>query len=493
VTLKTSFWRVDGVRPTPVLTSPMDLEERLEDFIVADPDLLGPDQLLVIDRQVATSHGKLLDILAIDDEARLHAVELKKDKTPRDVVAQALDYGWWLRSLTLHDAREIWLGRQIETNVGAGTLDAAYEQRFQLSLDEETFNNEHRLTIVAASLDTGTPRILEYLSEDYAVPINAVLFSHFIDDSREYLSRTWLRPPSEAETKPTPKRPHRGQHKTWNGRDIFMPLGRAEDDPAHARWNHCLTYGFVGAGGGAPYWKFLRNLEPGMRVFGFVGGAGYIAIGEVTGSMVPLAELTVEINGEPQLFLDLPACPPLFRERALGSDPDMSEYAVPVEWSATRDLPNAVWESGLHATPLPGRLKDTRTIEHVEGALGLSATSNGFSDISAADRLAQASDIVRELFEAVEQLCSQHGLQRSDLKWWINFIDGSGRPIIGVVVRKSGLRLYTDHDLGLLRAARLQVRDVSNVGHHGSGRTEITLEHIDEVAALDGVLAASNS
>lgn len=49
------------------------------------PSLLG-ERLLVIGRQVKTPHGKLIDLLAMDGEGNLHVLELKRDKTPRDVV-----------------------------------------------------------------------------------------------------------------------------------------------------------------------------------------------------------------------------------------------------------------------------------------------------------------------------------------------------------------------------------------------------------------------
>ena len=93
-TIQTAFWRVDGGGPVAISSHAIEFEEHLEDMIVAEPDLLGPDRLLVIDRQVLTSHGKRLDLLAIDDQALLHAIELKRDQTPREVVAQALDYGY---------------------------------------------------------------------------------------------------------------------------------------------------------------------------------------------------------------------------------------------------------------------------------------------------------------------------------------------------------------------------------------------------------------
>jgi predicted transport protein len=491
VSLQTSMWRVEGTKPVPVLSSPMNLESRLEDLIVLDPDLLGPDQLLIIDRQVLTDHGKYLDILAVDEECRLHAVELKRDKTPRDVVAQALDYGWWIRTLTLDRVESIWRRRTVDDGIDADEVDfeAAYQERFAADIDVDTFNAEHKLTIVAATLDTGTPRIIEYLADDYGVPVNAVVFSHFVDDGREYLSRTWLRPPAEDEIKAAPKRAHKAQKKSWNGRDIFVPLGRADDDPAWARWHHGLKYGFAGAGGGGAYWKFLRNAEPGMRVFAYVGkSGGYIAVGEVTGPLVPLEELMVEVDGQPVRFVDTPDCPPEFLERIAAGDPDGSEYALPVDWQVTRSLDAAVWETGLFATPLPCRLKDTRTIEYVETEFGLTSGNVGFGDLTPAERLDEVSPEVRDLFDQTAAICEQAGLKRTDLKWWINYVDSGGAPIVGIVVRKGGLRVYVDHPTDELVDAGFDARDVSHVGHHGSGDTEITFKVLDDTAALHHVL-----
>ena len=368
----------------------MDMEDRLEDLIVADPDLLGPDQLLIIDRQVVTSHGKRLDVLAVDEEARLHAVELKKDKTPRDVVAQALDYGWWVRNLTLDHVREIWRTRRVSDGVDAEEVafDDAYGDRFQTELDPETFNLEHRLTIVAASLDHDTPRILEYLADDYDVPVNAVLFSHFNDEGREYLARTWLRPPTEDDEKPGPKRAHRGQKQAWNGRDVFIPLG-SHGRESGDRWRPCLKYGFVGAGGGRRYSSFLERLQPGMRAFGYVGGVGYVGVGELLGPTVPLRDFTVEVDGERRRVIDLPDCPEWMRTGALVEDPDLTEYAAPVAWLATRKLDDAFFEPGLRAQQLPCRLKHQPTIERVEAEFGLTRT--GPSDGPACDPLADGN------------------------------------------------------------------------------------------------------
>src|SRR6056297_1055406 len=86
------LWRVeDDDTFRRVSSTNLDREERLEEFLLQDPNVLG-QPLLVIDRQITTPSGKRLDILAIDEEGDLHVVELKRDRSPRDVTAQIIDY-----------------------------------------------------------------------------------------------------------------------------------------------------------------------------------------------------------------------------------------------------------------------------------------------------------------------------------------------------------------------------------------------------------------
>src|SRR5438132_483968 len=77
-----------------------DLEKTLEDWIEANPHLLlEGEQIAVFARQPRTKFGKYLDLLAIDKTGATVIIELKRGETPRDVVAQALEYAAWIDSL----------------------------------------------------------------------------------------------------------------------------------------------------------------------------------------------------------------------------------------------------------------------------------------------------------------------------------------------------------------------------------------------------------
>jgi RecB family endonuclease NucS len=63
-------------------------EDQLQAWIAADPRLIGLD-VLVLGREVSTEFGGRIDILALDREGNIVVVECKRDRTPRDIIAQS--------------------------------------------------------------------------------------------------------------------------------------------------------------------------------------------------------------------------------------------------------------------------------------------------------------------------------------------------------------------------------------------------------------------
>jgi RecB family endonuclease NucS len=99
------LWQVQGKDLQEINHEALNDEQRLEDWVVKDPSILGIDVLLV-GRQVTTANRGRIDLLAIDDEANLVVLELKRDKTPREIVAQALDYASWVKTSPMSKSRQ---------------------------------------------------------------------------------------------------------------------------------------------------------------------------------------------------------------------------------------------------------------------------------------------------------------------------------------------------------------------------------------------------
>ena len=110
-----SIWNV-GQRPSALREGTLPSESLLEEMIVAEPAILS-EQWMIIGRQANTGFGGRIDLLAIAPDASLVLIELKRSRTPREVVAQAIVYASWAESL---DADEI--SRIYSAFTGGGNL-----------------------------------------------------------------------------------------------------------------------------------------------------------------------------------------------------------------------------------------------------------------------------------------------------------------------------------------------------------------------------------
>ena len=171
----------------------LDLEARLQEWLARDISVLDPD-LLVIGREVKTDFGGSIDLLCIDSAGDLVVIELKRDRTPREITAQLLDYGSWVDGLS--HARVTSIADRYLTEKG---FEQTFRDHFEASVPE-TLNNDHRLLVVGSQIDAGTERIVKYLSDKHGVDINAATFQYFLaSGGAQFLARVFLIEPSTAE------------------------------------------------------------------------------------------------------------------------------------------------------------------------------------------------------------------------------------------------------------------------------------------------------
>ncbi|APW46830.1 endonuclease NucS domain-containing protein [Rhodoferax antarcticus] len=330
MTIRTALWKV-GTQPTQLLEALLPNERLLEDMIVAQPLLLS-DAWMLIGRQERTAYGGIIDLLAIAPDGSLILIELKRDRTPRDVVAQALDYASWLEDLQPEDIAAIY--RRFKTGKN---LNDDFMSRFGQPLDEETINQSHQIVIVAAQLDDSSERIVAYLNKR-DIAINVLCFQVFANGSEQLLSRAWLLDPVHTQVNVVP--PADGPSEPWNG-EFYVSFGESTT----RSWDEARQYGFICGGGGAWYSRTMQLLSAGDRVWVNVPRTGYVGVGRVTGRAIPAAEFKlVGVNGEAPA-LDVLTQGDYHREFA--NDPERCEWFVPVEWSKAVPLGQAVQEIGF--------------------------------------------------------------------------------------------------------------------------------------------------
>ncbi|MBE0483360.1 MAG: DUF91 domain-containing protein [Bacterioplanes sp.] len=333
--IQQGIWRINANNvtsaPLRLQTARLDDENQLEELIVQDVSIINADWLL-IGRQVRTSFDKRIDLLALDANGSVIIIELKRDKTPRDVVAQAIDYASWVETLEDNQLVDCYVDFATRHKLSEQSLDLAFKAKFGLSLADVTLNDSHQMVIVASELDASTERIITYLNDRHGVGINAVFFSAFTDGNNRYLSRAWMIDPQETQQLVST----RGAREPWNG-EFYVSFGENEE----RNWDDAREHGYISAGGGQWYSNTLNMLAEGDRVWVNIPKTGYVGVGIVTDERQRIDTLCV--NGQPLTSLTTKIDYIDFAEET----DELAEYAVPVKWIFTVPATNAFSETGL--------------------------------------------------------------------------------------------------------------------------------------------------
>ena len=163
-------------------------EAVLQKWLKANPDgVLEDGPLFIIGQEVHTDLGGFVDLLALDRHGNVVVVELKRARTPRDTIAQALEYAAYASRL---DA--VALERILQTSEGDESLSLADLHRTYFELDEAaaiSFNKDQRVVIIGQKV---TPQIRQTASflGSKGLLVTCVEFSFFRGDGgRRLLSQ----------------------------------------------------------------------------------------------------------------------------------------------------------------------------------------------------------------------------------------------------------------------------------------------------------------
>lgn len=327
-----AVWKV-GQPPAPLAKTTLPSERALEDMIITSPAILSAEWML-IGRQEQTGLGGRIDLLAIAPDASLVLIELKRDRTPREIVAQALDYASWVEQLTADRIAQIY-----DRFSPGAKLDEDFKKHFSNELDEESLNQSHQIILVAAELDNSTERIINYLNAR-DIAINVIFFQVFQNGTEQFLSRAWLIDPGETQANVVITTKRKGENEPWNG-EYYVSYGPM----AHRSWEDARKYGYICAGGGSWYKQTLKMLSQGDRIWVKIPGAGYVGVGRVLEPAVPITEFKVQTQSGERPALEVVQHADRYKEHI--NDPDKIEDFVRVEWLDTVPEAKAIKEVGL--------------------------------------------------------------------------------------------------------------------------------------------------
>jgi len=151
-------------------------ESVLERWLESNPDGIVEDgKLLMIGRQVTTNLGSIIDLLAIDRQGDVVVLELKRDRTPRETLTQALEYASFVEGLDWEQIEDIlrsYLGEVVN-------LAEYHRQYFELGADEAvSFNKDQRIVIVGQTITDEIRQTSTFLRKK-GLRVSCVEFSLF--------------------------------------------------------------------------------------------------------------------------------------------------------------------------------------------------------------------------------------------------------------------------------------------------------------------------
>ncbi len=154
----------------------------LEILLEKNPEyFLENSNVLIIGRQVTTNLNTFIDLLGIDKQGNTVVVELKREKTPRETIAQILEYASFVENLSYEQLNKIYQ----EYSGDEVNLDEYHQQFFQNSEDlNVAFNKSSKLMIVAQNISTEIKQTALYLKR-MGIDIYCLEFKYFLNQSNE--------------------------------------------------------------------------------------------------------------------------------------------------------------------------------------------------------------------------------------------------------------------------------------------------------------------
>lgn len=181
-----------------IVSQSIDYEKLFESWLENSPDvLLEEETILWIGRQLNIPVGdgtKYPDLIGINSSGDIVICELKKGKTPREVIAQILEYASWAKALTYEDLNNICKKyyKNDSSLMGKDLIDV-FKEVFYPELVEDVemeFNTHQRLFIVAEEISKVVQEVINYLHSSFSIPIVGIEYSVYKSNNNEFIINT---------------------------------------------------------------------------------------------------------------------------------------------------------------------------------------------------------------------------------------------------------------------------------------------------------------
>lgn len=157
-------------------------ESDLENLLENNPEYFFENtRVLVIGRQITTNLNSYIDLLGIDSSGNSIVIELKRNKTPRETIAQLLEYASFIENLDYSQLNEIYQKYSGEDM----HLNEYHQQYFQNAEAESiSFNKFAKLVIVAQEISPEIKQTAQFLRKK-GLDLYCLEFKYFTTKSGE--------------------------------------------------------------------------------------------------------------------------------------------------------------------------------------------------------------------------------------------------------------------------------------------------------------------
>ncbi len=213
------------------------LRERfdIQEWVAKTPAILGED-LLVIAKELPLPSGIRLDLLAIDRQANLVIIELKRDDSGRDVEWQAIKYASYCSSFLADDIFAL-----LADYLGEDQDDAQEQIEAFIQTDLDELNQQQRLILVAQKFHSDVASAVLWLRE-YELDIKCVRLQAFTDAAgRLFVNPEIIIPLPEAKDYIERKEAKQKEVKRGIRSTFSMEIGDFDEEVLAQKWRHTLN------------------------------------------------------------------------------------------------------------------------------------------------------------------------------------------------------------------------------------------------------------
>lgn len=154
-------------------------EKEIEDLLWANLEEFTGEALFPVARKPKVSNGGIPDVVALDKNGNVLAIEVKRD-VDRNQVAQCLEYAGWARTSSLDEISSLYYR-------GSSTFFSDW-QEFTESATPIPLSKNPRLILVARDFQARTESAIEFLVEN-KLPVKIIRVSLYTDlKKRKFLN-----------------------------------------------------------------------------------------------------------------------------------------------------------------------------------------------------------------------------------------------------------------------------------------------------------------